>query len=100
MEGRAQEMYSWPVDPHSWPNHSLFITSPHFTLPHTGHILGNGTEVTWAYRTHQWYWEMMVLNDSNHRRGGAAPVDWPSAPPYCWVHFTLPSRHTIRCSCV
>ena len=87
MEGRAQEMYSWHVDPHSWPNNAVFLSAPHFTLPHTGHILGDGTELTWGYRSHQWYWEMMLLNDSNHRRAGADPVDWP----YLLGFATVPS---------
>ena len=91
MEGRAQEMYDWPVDSHCWPNNAVFLSAPHFTLPHSGHILGDGSELTWGYRTHQWYWEMMLLNDSNHRRGGAGPVDWP----YLLGFSTIPSSYGV-----
>ena len=94
MEGRAQEMYAWTVDPHSWPNNFIFLSAPHFTLPHTGHILGDGSELTWGYRTHQWYWEMMLLNDSNHRRGGANPVDWS----YLLGFTSVPSNYGVDSS--
>ena len=94
LEGRAQEIFSWPVDPHSWVNNTVFLSAPHFTLPHTGHILGDGTELTWGYRSHQWYWTMMVLNDSNHRRAGAGPVDWP----YLLGFTTIPSTYGVDSS--
>ena len=91
MEGQAQAMFTWPVDPHSWVNNAVFLSAPHFTLPHTGHILGDGSELTWGYRSHQWYWSMMVLNDSNHRREGAGPIDWP----YLMGFTTIPSTYGV-----
>jgi hypothetical protein len=91
MEGQAQQMFSFPVDPHSWPNNVVFMSSPHFTLPETGHILGDGTALSWSYRSHQWYWSMMVLNDSNHRRQGAGPIDWP----YLLSFSTVPGSYGV-----
>ena len=77
MEGQAGPMFPFTVDPHSWPLNWVFTSAPHFTLPRTGHILGDGTETTWGIRSHQWYWLQMVLNDANHRRSGAGPIDFP-----------------------
>jgi hypothetical protein len=96
LEGRAQEWFSYPVDPHSWPIHPVFLSSPHFTLPKNGHILGDGTPLTWNYHTHQWYWTMMVLNDSNHRRQGAGPIDWPYLLPFSTVGSSYGSDSTAQ----
>ena len=77
MEGQAASMFPFPVNPHSWQLNWIFTSAPHFTLPKTGHMLGDGTELTWGIRSHQWYWLQMVLNDANHRRSGAGPIDFP-----------------------
>jgi len=94
LEGQAQAMFSFPVDPHSWPNNLVFLSSPHFTLPEQGHILGDGTPLSWSYRSHQWYWTMLVLSDSNHRREGASPIDWP----YLLAFSTVPATYGVDSS--
>ena len=77
LEGAGASMYSWPVHPRSWPTHTVFLSSPHFTIQErTGHFLRDGSPVVWDFMSHQWYWLQMVLNDSNHRRQGTSPIDW------------------------
>ena len=77
LEGAGASMYSWPVHPRSWPTHTIFLSSPHFTIQErTGHFLRDGSPVVWDFMSHQWYWLQMVLNDSNHRRQGTSPIDW------------------------
>jgi len=77
LEDKGAQMFDWPVSPRSWPVHSIFLSSPHFTIqPEEGHFLRDGSREVWNVLSHQWYWLQMVLNDSNHRRRGAFPIDW------------------------
>jgi hypothetical protein len=78
LEDRGQEMYDWPVHPKSWPNHTVFISAPHYTISQPdAHFLRNGNRQVWDILSHQWYWLQMILNDANHRRLEGYPIDWP-----------------------
>lgn len=77
-EDRAKEMFDFPVESRSWPTHTVFLSSPHFTIGiQNGHFIRDGGVENWYILSHQWYWLQMILNDSNHRRLGSFPIDWP-----------------------
>lgn len=69
----------WPLAASRlWPDNGVFHTAPHFSIrSQTNHAVRDGTELTWNYMSAQWYWVQLTLNDSQHRRGGASPIDWP-----------------------
>jgi hypothetical protein len=64
------------ADDRFWPTHSVFMSSPHFTLAESGHSLGDGSPLTWGVRSEQWYWLQLVLSGSLRTRNGAFPFDW------------------------
>lgn len=84
LEDKGTNMYSFPVQSRTWPAADLVFTSaPHFTYkdPRTNYFRNRGT-LGWGYRSHQWYWLQLALNDSNHRRGGSSPIDWGYLPAF------------------
>lgn len=77
-EGQGQLFDPWSQTvSRVWPDNGVFHTAPHFSIrSETDHALRDGSPLTWNYLSAQWYWVQLALNDSQHHRGGASPIDW------------------------
>jgi hypothetical protein len=81
LEDDGKTMFPWPESAErTWPGTGglAFLAAPHASMT-TSQLNGlrDGTETTWFFRSLQWYWLQLVLNDSNHRRNVSSPIDWP-----------------------
>lgn len=77
-EGQGPLFDPWPqTASRVWPDNGVFHTAPHFTIRSiSNNAFRDGTSLSWNYASAQWYWLQLVLNDSQHHRGGASPIDW------------------------
>lgn len=77
-EASGRELFPWPeAAARSWPGQEAFLSAPHMTFTtETAHGTRDGSRAIYGFSSLQWYWLQMVLNDTNHRRHNASPIDW------------------------
>ena len=98
LEESGKTMFPWPESAaRTWPGTggAAFLAAPHIAMSSShDNGLRDGTEASWYFRSLQWYWLQMVLNDSNHRRNGSSPVDWPylQSHVYALWNYGIPAE--------
>ncbi len=93
FEGAGRHLFPWKEAVNrSWPGQDAFMAAPHMSFTtETAHGTRDGSRAIYGFSSLQWYWLQLVLNDANHRRHNASPIDWDYLTAFSTspMHFGL-----------